>query len=277
MKINGIEILNPDFGYTTDITLPFTVSSLGDGKVSIYDEGRDYDRYLCKSLTCILERADMEAIFGIYNSSNRGEELTLTDCTSGGFFPFTPLIVEGAGYKVYFSKVKNLGSVDLLGKQFKVEFEFILSYEAGSLPQYRDINAESTQGSLTLGENGLAITGLRFPRGGFKVEKPYNSYPVNTNGGAVYGLSYDVERNDTKMVIECTEKSVGNILYRLLYNYRGEEFGITVAGNYFPFGLDVGDDNKFTVKLTDGRIRVKHVAYNQYEISLGLNLIEAAA
>ena len=271
-----IEIDNPDFGYSTDIEMSLSSSRVGTGNINHYDEGFNLDTYRCVRCRCVMDSTDMEAFFNLYSTVGRGEELTLTETASTGFFPFSPALDEGDGFKVYLVNVQNKGAFDTMGKRFSVQFDLLLAYTIETKPAYIGIRSDCVEGSLTLGENALEITGIRFPRRGFVLSKDHNVFPHITNGGTVYGSEYGTgsEANDTTMSIICTEKTVGNILYRLLHNWRANAFQMSVPAKYYPFGLDLGDNAQFMVKLLSGKIRVRHTKFNEFEIVLNVNLEE---
>ena len=274
MKINNFEFVNPDYGYETLISMPFHISKLSSGQTSIRDEGVLYDKWSCARCKTIVDRIEVEALFDIYNSTSRGQAVSLTEAVSSGFIPFTPLLPELTGYSVYFDKVRNKGAVDVLAKRFEIEFDLILEYDSLT---YNPIIADTClDGNMVIGNSGLEVEGIRYPMGGFKPSKSWDVYPVNTNGGNIAGSYYDksADSQSTSMTLLCTEKNCRNILYRLLYNFRGSEFKMTVPVNHFPFGYDYGDDSTFCVKLTSGDIKVKHTGFNQFEIDLDLSLIE---
>lgn len=274
MKINGLTFENPDYGYETKISMPFHIARAFNGELSIRDDGKLYDKWLCDGCKVIMDRSEIESFYSIYNSVNRGERLDLTDTITSGFFPFTPLLPEGTGHTVYLDSVRNRGAVNVLAKTFSVEFSLLLEYN--TLTYNTIVPDNCKDGSIVIGSSGLEVDGIRYPEGGFKPYKSYMVNPINTNGGKIYGSYYDStsEYCETGMKIICTEKNCRNILYRLLYSFRSSVFKIYVPERSFPFGYDKGDDQIFNVRLTSGDISVKHIAFNQFEIDLNLILVD---
>lgn len=273
-----VEIDNLDFGYQTNVEMALYTSRVGTGKINNYDDGMNCDSFMCRGRV-VLNATDMATLFTFYSDTGRGKEITLTETALTGFYPFTPALNEGTGFKVYLANVRNLGALDTMGKRFGVEITLLLAYEVETKPDFVGMRSDCSEGGLILGEGALEVSGIRFPKGGFNPKKEYAVYPRITRGGAVYGTVYgaDSEATDTRMTITCTEKTVGNILYRLIHNWRGTAFKMTVPAKHYPFGLDFGDNTSFDVKLTSGDVLVRHTRFNEFEITLDVNLISDEA
>ena len=111
--------------------------------------------------------------------------LNLSETIENGFYPFTPAISTITGldtpgmHAVYLSRPKNLGAADVMGKSFEVEFTFLLMY---TTILYRVVQDTYIEGGLSIGDGAIQVQGIRFPEGGFNIDKEYNVFPEITQG-----------------------------------------------------------------------------------------------
>jgi hypothetical protein len=169
------------------------------------------------------------------------------------------------GYPVYISSVKNKGAVDKLGTQFQVDITFVLAYDY--VITWKDLDS----GYCRLGNLEFAdYTEIMAPQGGYK---PKHILPVSvqtTHGGSVYGMNL-VTTHDEKtsgFTLELRDIIASNILNKLVNTYRKETITINGATNYFIFGEDSGDDTDFDVKLSKGKLTIKHKAHESHSIKI---------
>ena len=272
MKLNGVEFTNPQFGYRTNIELPFHKAVLSNGNIKMYDDSNLYDAYEC-ACESTMTKDEMEQFIEFYDISQRGEELTLE--ADDGFFPFTPIVytttdVDNAyTYKVYIKDMNYRGETNIVKKHFTVRYTFVLSRE-GDIVYLPTLPQAKPQGSMTFGAGEIAIEGVNYPERGFDVDKEYSVFPTQTQGGKVYGTKYiqDSQHHTSRMRFNLEEGMITNMLYRIVHSYRSSPFFITVANKYFPFGVDRGDDKDFFIRLVDGNLSVTHSSFNQFRVDL---------
>ena len=281
MMINGLAFPNPDFGYETTIKLPFYYSRLGNGKTTVRDEGRQYDSYAAKC-SCVMPRSSMDEFHALYDESGRGGRLTLSECRTSGFYPFTPaaLSVDGLeedAYSVTLSNINQKGAVDLLAKGFRVDFEMLLGFDEGvvqSAAQPARPEGSMSMSAVTI-NGGVAIDGIRYPVSGFAPSVGYNVYSRHMLGGGVETINYDYHRGGKEpksagMTITATEAAANGIIQALLFNIRANKFTITAPDGYHLFGRGTGE---FDVRLNSAELKVKHTRFDEFEIIL--NVVEA--
>lgn len=268
MKINGTDFPNLNKGYKTIITLPFEIETLGDNTISIWDAGNLYDQYMCKG-TLILTATEMDSLFAIYNNTDRGDTVTLTDCISTGFFPFSPAVAD-TSYEVYIDNIKNKGMVDDIGKLFRVNVELLWKFPTAggaSTISWNNPLAYCKEGSLTFAN----YSDIRFPGDGFSIEKGHDVSIQNYKGAEFYGVTFDnkdTEWNLSEFSLVLRTNISSNIIYNLINTYRGNSIPIEGKDNYYIFGKDKGDNTLFSVKTNTNTLELKHVNHDNFELDI---------
>jgi hypothetical protein len=266
MKLNNVELPNPNKGYKTYIDMAFRGSLLGNGKWSNAESGQKYDRYSCK---CKFEftSTQMTTFYDFYNDSFRGLPILLTTANTTGFFPFSNAVKEpDLGYSVYITDVKALGMVDDSGKTFGVECVFIWAYPAESI-EWTALDANYCKdGSLTF----AGYDEILYPK--FKPSQTNSVVAQNTAGGVVYGFGFDAdsETNISKFTLDLQNVIASNIINRLVNIYRGNSIDIEGADNYFIFTLSEGYNISFTAKSRENVLKITHENEGSFLIDFDL-------
>ena len=224
----------------------------------------------------ICTQAQIDALYKIYGTEyvavanvtgNRGAYVTLTDCIETGFFPFTPATAETT-YLVYITDVKNKGMSDDSGKLFKIELTFIWRFPnsgGASTISWNNPLTYCKEGALTF----ATYADLRFPQSGFKIKKGLDVAVQNYKGPKFYGVNFpteDSEWNQSEFDLTMEENAASNLLYKLINTYRANSIFIEGGDNYYIFGEEQGDNTRFTVKMNDDTIKIKHKSFNAFEI-----------
>jgi len=233
MRLNGVDsphqdfdvdLPNPDFGYETIIRMPLHFSKLSNGEISVFDEGGEYDIYSVKC-SCVMPYDKMRLFNYLYDNAQRGRMLSLTDCLTAGFCPFTPAVVSANesitdSYTVTLNNVNLKGPVDNLAKGFRVDFEMLLSYESLTFAPEQEAAPE---GSIRLinSVGDIDTTGIRFPINGFSPTVGYNAYGRQMLGGVTETVNYDYfkasEPRASSMTITANQRAASNIIRRREY------------------------------------------------------------
>jgi hypothetical protein len=266
MKINGTTFPNFNKGYTTEVKFPFSISKLGNNKISIWDAGNYYDQYKCSG-KLVLTGAEMDSLFNIYNSSARGQSVTLTECQSTGFYPFGPAVAD-TSFTVYIDDIKNRGMTDLVAKRFTVELTFLWEYPTSggaSTITWNNPLPYCKEGSLTF----LNYTDVNFPGGGFKIKKGLGVVNQNPKGSQFYGVFFPILNNEweeSEFTLNLKNDLASNLIYNLINTYRSNTIFIEGGANYYIFGRDKGDETQFSVKFNNDTLKIKHVNEEDFEV-----------
>ena len=273
MKINGTTFPNFNKGYTTEVKFPFSISKLGNNKVSIWDAGSYYDQYKCKG-KLVLSDTEMDSLFNIYNNTARGQAVTLTECQSTGFYPFGTAVAD-TSFSVYIDKIKNRGMTDLVGKRFTVDLEFLWEFPTSggaSTITWNNPLSYCKRGSLKL----LNYTDVAFPKDGFKIKKGLDVTNQNYKGSQFYGLSFPIinqEWEETEFSLRLRNNISSNLMYNLINTYRANTIYIEGADNYFIFGKDKADSTEYETKMNTDTLTIKHINEQEFEFKFNLVLM----
>lgn len=286
----SIEYPNFDFGYETTITLPFRYSRLSNGQITVIDEGEEYDMYSCKGSMVI--KPELLRYMGAFNHPlGRGGQYALRDVNAGGFYPFTPAAIgtittSPAGptpeidtFFVAFNKIDLKGKVDIFARAFRVDVEMfgverVNPGVIGSELIFVGDGPIRPEGEITISGNGASVTGIRHPINGFNPSKGYSAYPRQMLGGGLSSVNYyfmqDYEPRASVVTITATTQAAAAIIRALVRGIRARRFRIQAPTAYSVFG-GVGEDG-FYAKLSSGNIRVKHTRFDEFEITLNLEM-----
>lgn len=268
MKLNGVNYPNFDKGYKTEITFPFETSKLGNNKISTWDAGSYYDQYKCSG-SVVLNATQVQNLFDLYNDSQRGNSITLTDCIATGFYPFSPAVAD-TSYTVYIDEIKNVGAVDVLGKRFKIELSFLWEFPSSggaSTISWNNPLSYCKEGSLTFAN----YSNIAFPESGFKIKKGHDVVNQNYKGNQFYGVNFpykDNEWNQSIFELKLRTNLASNIIYNLVNTYRNNTIFIEGSNNYYIFGHDQGDATQYSVKLYDPKIVIQHDTHEDFKIEI---------
>jgi len=267
---------NPDFGYETTIKMPFHFSKLGNGKISAYDEGIEFDSYSVKC-SSVMPIGKFNEFYATYDIWGRGSELVVEECHATGFYPFSPAILSSDAahsdrYRIILANNDDKGPVDLLAKGFRVNFDMLLVYE-------ELVSAESqvarSEGSMALSASvgSISINGVRYPINGFSPSVGYNVYSRQMLGGRVETVNYDYYRRgrepkNSSFTITANQATATDIIKALVFSIRSGKFTISAPRGYYLFGSRRTEE--YDVRLNSTELKVRHTRFDEFEINLNV-------
>lgn len=253
----------PEFGYQTDIKLPFDFIKLDSGSYNVRDEGTKYDKRSCKC-SLILSPAEQASLNTLLNSTARGKSLILTLPSGSGFFPFGP---DKGDTGVFTVVILLEGTPSIQSSPFKYFRCDLTIFNTGVYPAY-SLPTQIPEGVFTIG----TISNCRMPQSLFE---PAQSYGISvsftesnradfTDRGALFDSAA------TKFVQQCNQSKCAALLNYLTNTIRSGAFSVTSADNFYMFGSDQGSSDTYTVRMTSNALVIKHPRYNEFEASLEL-------
>lgn len=270
MKLNGVDYPNFNKGYKTEIKFPFEISKLGNNKISIWDAGSFYDQYKCSG-SLILSESEKQGLYDLYNDSQRGNAITLTDCAATGFYPFTPAVAD-TSFTIYIDEINDKGSIDVLGKQFRVDLTFLWEFPSSggaTTITWNNPLSYCKEGNLTF----LNYSDIRFPEANFKIKKGHDVVNQNYKGEQFYGVNFPYptsEWNESTFELTLRTNIASNIIYNLINTYRNNSIFIQGSNDYYIFGEDQGDNTLFSVKLNDPLLTIKHDNHDDFKVEFNV-------
>lgn len=268
LSYGGTEVIfsAPEVGYLLELRMPFDFIKLDDKSFDSRDEGIQYDKRLSKH-TFYLTTSEQSALNTLINTTARGKSLVLTLPSGSGFFPFGP----DKGDEGVFTVAATFDSTPMIQlapfRYFKCNMTFsnVGVYPAYSLP------TQIPEGPFTIG----TIADCRMPQSLFAPKQEYAiSVEFTESNRAEYiDRGSGGDNATTQFNLQCNESKCAALLNYLTHTARAGTFTITTADSFYIFGSDHGSDDTYTVRMISNMITVKHVRYNEFELSLELQRI----
>ena len=254
----------PEFGYKTQIILPFTLQKLSNGLSVIKDFGSAYDKRIC-SCNFILDATEA-AIFESKFSQYYDDTNINLNCLNSGFMPFSP-DKGGNGDMLCLMELDERNGVgEQPYKYFSYKVRFLKT--TGSWPAYTP-TLGLPEGTLQIG----TVTGLRFPPLWFKPETKHLHFPVMNEGLTIYYNNRDKSTYSTKFSMTQNQGNTATLIKYLVNTARASDFSMISDTNYFPFGRENPDTTTFTVRPLYDTIEITHEDYNRFTFDLSLQMV----
>lgn len=252
-----------------EIELAMTKVKLTSGELVFRDLGAEYDNF---STSFTIETDEL-------NGSVFEERLKYPDSLSftlyDGMYPFTPIFdysVVSGGVNFVVNKVGTDTMID--------DFGYINQYDLDIYPAYNNIydtfpllsgaeDYECTNTGWTLQD----IT-LPFPESKFNLNKNevQNGLQLHNNYSCV-DRPYRALFEETTLSVKLDTEGVRRLLNMLL-TYRAYEMVMSVPPVFIPFGQQYKDNAIFNVILSNNKITIDHRNFNEFLVTISLQLKE---
>lgn len=264
------DIKPPLWGYIVNVLLPLKYSICQSGSVHIFDAGSAYDRRVLEC-TFLMNATDYDNFsdFFVDGQHGRGEDVTMSLPTVGGFFPFGADKGDSGNFTVRLLSMKEHPQLLDALRWWKVNCRFLLvSAPAYSLPSVTEY------GNLTIGN----VSTFRYPQSGFSSSVNFKIDNAETNGPSASEVDSGVfsDNQTVEFDLTATESAVANLANYLVTTPRSavnklyDTFQITTRSNDFAFGYEGGSNDTYDVHLMDGGFMIEHVQHDIHNISLSL-------
>jgi len=280
-----LELDTPLWGYTTTLKLPLEYAQRANGTVGIFDAGAVYDNRVCEC-TFQVNKTDAESIVEFFRDSlkGRGNNIDLalpapTGFSGCGWFPFGP---DKGDYGHYTVHVMNMvPSQQLIEPLLYWNITLTIVFIDGPTPDYT-FPTPVDYGNLQIG----TVNYLRYPQNNFKVNSLYGlteQLLYGKNVGVVdMGQPADTWR--TTFDLEGTRSKITEFINYLVTvprdttNKTYSPITVVTQNNTFIFGMEgngTADDggNTYTVQLLSKDIKIRHVNFDLYKVSLELLMV----
>jgi hypothetical protein len=254
----------PEFGYTTEIRFPFDFTRLDDGTYVAYDEGSAYDKRQCRCSAWI-SPATQESLNALIIAA-RGNNLTLTLPSSSGFFPFGADKGDEGTFTVSLL-LNSTPSIQLSPfKYFKCEMTIV---NTGAYPSYA-LPSQVSEGVFYYG----TVSYLRMPQNMFEPHQYYGVHVTFTENNTAKYLDRGsgADYTTTRYTQQCNESKCAALL-EYISSQRTSQFTVTTSSSFYMFGADKGSTNSYTVKFASNMLSIVHHKYNEFELSIELQLV----
>jgi hypothetical protein len=263
---NFVNISVPEFPYITEINLPFDFIELDDNSTEIMDEGKKYDKRLCKVMF-FLPASEQEALNTFLFTDERAKNILLTVPSNGGFFPFGADKGDSNGFTVSIETNGTPLIQQYPYRYFKCDLIFT---NTGSYPAY-NLPTEIDEGLFRIGD----IYNLQMPQNLFEPDMKYTISVSHTENGSTqyFDRGYAGDNAGTKFVQQCNQSKCAAILNYLTNVVRGSTFVIETQNFYYAFGDNYSSSGTYLVKLASNKITIRHINYDNFEIELSLKRV----
>lgn len=263
---NFVNITVPEFPYTTEIILPFDFIELDDNSLEIRDEGKKYDKRLCKVMF-FLPVSEQEALNTFLFTNERAKNILLTVPSNGGFFPFGADKGDSNGFTISIEMISTPSIQQQPYRYFKCELLFT---NVGSYPAY-NLPAEIDEGIFDFGD----VQNLLMPQNLFTPDAKYTISISHTENNSAQYFDRGVlgDNAGTRYVQQCNQSKCAAILNFLTNSNRSATFNITTQSYYYIFGPEYASDGTYSVQLASNKIIIRHINYDNFEVELMLKRV----
>lgn len=271
--VRNIDIRKPLWGYETLITMPIDFSRQADSSYDYYDSGTDGSldvrQCQCDFYCDETEQATLEKLRN--NTEGRARNLILELSTSSGFFPFGADLGDTGNFNVSieFLTVGSIGMAPF--RHFKNTVRFTMF---GTPTSYSIPTDETLVGPVTIGD----VSNLRFPDLWFNAQQGIGSKTTIMNGGTAIFVNRggSADSFSTEFELRMRNARAARLLKYITSYGRAEAFSamplITPTG-CFPFGRGKATGGTFSVRLIQDTLSIKHVGFQQFNMTLNLAYI----
>jgi len=262
----SITINAPQYGAVTRIAMALQITRRGDGKIGIFDEGKQYDtRYA--DLNFMLPESQQKNLQNLLSTNARGAQFQFL--ARSRMNPFGPDLAGGERRFLVWAEDFTLGNA-IAGpwRNFPTNLTLAMSSAPPcSLPVKRDQG-----GNLSI----AGISGFRQPEEWPASETTYAVDTVIGHGGS--GAAEDGTSGSdswfTTIDATCNESMAARLVHNLTQITRGKTFAIIGARAAYIFGADNNADGAGTylVKLASPEIRITQHALDRYTLSFAVCL-----
>lgn len=256
----------PEFGYSTEVKLPFDFVRLDNGTVEARDYGQAYDRRSC-SFECFLTPAQQVSLNLLVRSTGRGQSLVMALPAESGFFPFVPDKGDDGPFTVALQLDGTPAIQQAPYKYFRCRLKVT---NVGAYPAYA-LPTEVADGPWAIGN----VSALRMPPSLFTPNQFYGvSVGFTESSSARYlDRGSGADHASTQFGLLCNESKAAALVYDLTSVQRAGAFTVTTEDSFYALGSDHASSGSYSVRLLSDTIVIKHNRYNEFELSLDLQRI----
>ena len=269
VEIEGVTYDAPILGYKSVINMGLHISRQMDGSVEIFDDGISFD---LRSCTFVFELNEAQHILFIDEfaeiSKSRGQDFTLK--LSAGFYPFGPDFGDRGDFVCKMIETKELGIGETPFLFFHTEVTF--AYVSGPTRTF-PLPAGISEGQL----NVAGILNLRFPPAWFKPEVNHNITTVVSRDGTVHSQDKSelADNFDTNFILLMGPENCARLVNALTVTVRKATYEILSRDNYFPLGIQKGDNKTFTVKPLTNKLEITHTRIDEFSMPLSATFVSS--
>jgi hypothetical protein len=279
---SSVTVNLPKYGYTAEIHMPITTQKACDGSYSFFDPRNpdttltgSYDYRICKG-TFWNDPTIKAALNAFLLDPLGGRACTFglsLGSDSTGFFPGGADWGDKGNFEMRIVTRDQTGAMSAPWLWFQDDVQLIITeHPAYTLP------AQFSQGNFEIG----SIQNLMMPQGWFKPKTDYNF----DTGLSVSGVPHSLDSTSASDTWESSwdqDLNTGNAaaLINYLITNRDLNMALVAPSNFYPFGVDQGDNGIYSVKFlgseNTGReiiISVKHIGHNQWVMPVNVWLKE---
>lgn len=269
--INSVTVETPQFGYISEVSLPFHYSKLANNQFKIWDDGKGavtYDRRYA-NIEFMVDASDIGDLNGFFSDATkgRGEAVDLVlGVTPTGFFPFLPDKGDVGTFPVRVIEYNQSPQLWNPFKWWSVKMKIFMQ----SAPSYSIISG-TDEGVLQIG----TIEGLQYPQGGYDSETEYSINNVVTMNADVHEIDMSPTADKYRSVFSLYGNTgkTGALIDHLVVSVRNAPFTIIVPTDHYLYGYDKGDSGSYGAQLLESKISVTHLNYNNFRTDLKINFI----
>lgn len=263
---NNCTIATPQYGYSTDISMAFSVTRAQDGTYTSWDNGSSYDNRIFKMGKWLLNSTDMSSLSSFIDSVNdaRGNDITLNlGSTPSGFFPFGPDLGDKGSFTIRILSESQSGSLYEPWLYFSDELSFLLE----ASPAYT-IPTSKSMGTLQIG----TVSNLPCPQTEINVNKRLAITTQINNASQAFAIDLGTagDQYEANFDLECNQSLAGALLQYITGTGRGNDISVVTPSNYYMFGIDKGSSATYTTRLITNVITVEHRIFDRFKIPLKL-------
>jgi hypothetical protein len=265
----------PLFGYKSRIQPSFDVIRSSDDAWHVYDNGTDYDKYIC-DCTFLLNETQQETLNNFIKGAGRATAVKMVLPSGSGFYPFSPYRGDVGDFYVAIEYITHPRVRQSPRKYFESEVKIYkddASWPSYSIPDSRD------EGAFQIG----TVSNLRCPIDMFSVAGRYAYTITQTEDRGMHYIdrSSNGDRFTSNFQLNGSVGNIAKVLQYLLSTNRssgGElsNFQVVAPSNYYMFGRDNSGSATYNVRQITREIEVTHNNYNDFQFELSLAYVSTA-
>ncbi len=256
--LSNITLNDIEEGFESTIEMSAHEFQGENGLIDFFDDGSQYDK-IGSTFSAILDETNFNTLISVYNSS-RDQDFTLSPSVGRGFALFTPAFGDLGNFIFKIKKINYSSALNsTVYKHFRVTFTVLAS---SPLPAYSP-SLGNDEGNIQIG----TIGGLRYPIGGFQLQKTYDLDSENTGLGVNYSNDFSTQNEITKFKLRLLHDKM-SLLIKQLRSNRYDPIDLIVPNEVYPFGAEFGGVNTFSTRLLNKKLKVTQIKNKRYEIEL---------
>jgi hypothetical protein len=260
----SIALDNPHYDYTVEYHWAIK-SEAKKGYYKHWDNGSQYDRFVCKNIKFWVTKAAAETLSELLLDPDymRISNFTLNlGTTPSGFFPASPRYGDVGNFTV---NILSANPTGVMLDQFS-HFEYVFTFAIINTPSYT-LPVLSSDGLISI---DYLTNAFRWPADGFSPSIESGVVKSQANNRTVSHV--DTGRNSdgitTSFVCEGSAGNVGHLI-NYLQSSRGNAITFGAHGNYYPFGA-IFTETSYSVRCVNKVFEIQHDRHNNFKIPLTL-------